>query len=195
VGFLIGQEETLWRPFLGEKPVAVALSLIKSGVRTPKTSSLGRLFDAAAALCGFRGRISYEGQAAMWLEALARQGRGEEAYPFPFREGRWDYRTLLMALLHDLRRGEAREEVARRFHLGLAQGVVEAALALRRKLGLHTVALSGGVWHNKLLQAKVVEALRREGFQVFWNQEVPVGDGGIALGQAALGQMALEGLG
>ncbi|WP_018110614.1 carbamoyltransferase HypF [Thermus igniterrae] len=195
VGFLIGQEEALWRPFLGEKPVAVALSLLKSGARTPKTSSLGRLFDAAAALCGFRGRMSYEGQAAIWLEALARQGRGEEAYPFPFREGRWDYRPLLMALLQDLRRGEPREEVARRFHLGLAQGVVEAALTLGRSLGFKTVALSGGVWHNKLLHARVVQALRREGFQVFWNQEVPVGDGGIALGQAALGQMALEGLG
>lgn len=192
VGFLLGEDEALWRPFLGEKPVRVALSLLRSGARTPWTTSLGRLFDVVAALCGFRGRVSYEGQAAMWLEALARQGRVEEAYPFPFAERRWQYRPLLRAVLEDLQREESPEVVARRFHLGLAQGVVAAAKTLAPSLGVRTVVLSGGVWHNALLHRWVVEGLWAEGFRVLWNQEVPVGDGGLALGQVALGHMALQ---
>lgn len=194
VGFLAGLDEGHWRPLLDEKAVRVAQSLLRVG-RAPKTTSVGRLFDAVAALCGFRGRVSYEGQAAIWLEALARGVEEEGAYPLPFHGEGWDYRPLLEAAVSDLQRGVARERVARRFHLGLAQGVVEAALALGGAHGVRTVVLSGGVWHNALLHGRVLKGLRKQGFRVFWNEAVPVGDGGIALGQVALGHMALGGRG
>jgi hydrogenase maturation protein HypF len=186
VGFLHELDADLWRPLLSEKPVRVALSLIKSGLNTPVTSSMGRLFDAVAALCGFKRPMTFEGQAAIWLESLARQAHPSEPYPFPFDGATWDYRALLMPLLVDLRAGCEAVEVAYRFHAALAAGVVEAAVRLREQGHGSTVALSGGVWHNKLLHGLALSDLRQRGFTVWWNQQVPVGDGGIAVGQAAL---------
>lgn len=186
VGFLHELEADLWRPLLTDKPVMVALSLIRSGLNTPVTTSMGRLFDTVAALCGFKRPMTFEGQAAIWLESLARQVQTGAPYPFPFDGVAWDYGALLLELLSDLRAGVAPTDVAYRFHAALATGVVEAAVKLRDHGYGPTVALSGGVWHNKLLHRLTLAGLRQQGFTVWWNQQVPVGDGGIALGQAAL---------
>ncbi len=186
VGFLHELEADLWRPLLSDKPVKVALSLIRSGLNTPATSSMGRLFDTVAAICGFKRPMTFEGQAAIWLESLARQAAPGEPYPFPFDGATWDYQALLEPLLADLRAGCEVAAVAYRFHAALAAGVVEAAVRLREQERGSTVALSGGVWHNKLLHRLVLGGLRQRDFTVWWNRQVPVGDGGIAIGQAAL---------
>ena len=164
-----------------------ALSLARKGVRSFTTTSAGRLFDTAAALAGFTRPISFEGQAAMWLEHIARRHKGSGgAYPFPLAGGELDFRQLLQAVVADRLRGEDPAAIARRFHRAMAQGLSDAVLAVAREQGLRTIVLSGGVFQNELLLADLGPLLLGAGFQVWTNRAVPPNDGGISLGQAAL---------
>jgi len=163
-----------------------ALELIHKGVRTFTTSSTGRLFDAAAALLGFTREISFEGQAAMWLEHLARSGPPVRPYSFPFAEGELDFRPLLSNLARDRYLGRDASECARAFQRGIAQGIFEAATALCRAYDTDTIVLAGGVFQNELLLEDLKSLLDFTRFQVWTNHAVPANDGGISLGQAAL---------
>ena len=189
-GFLAGINGL---PNLEEAPFAFSprfrqsLQLARKGVRTFATTSIGRLFDTAAALAGFTRGISFEGQAAMWLEHLARrQGNADGAYPLPLVGEEMDFEPLLRALIADRMRGEDPAVIARRFHRGMAQGVAETALRAARVHGLKTVVLSGGVFQNELLLGDLGSLLSGAGYQVWCNSAVPANDGGISLGQAAL---------
>ncbi len=166
-----------------------ACQLVRRRVRTFPTTSAGRLFDAAAALLGFVRPVTYEGQAAMWLEHLAtRAGAGAAAgaaYEMPFVGGEIDYRPLLAAVVADRARGRAVEDIARAFHLAVARALVAAAVELCGAHALETVALSGGVFQNRLLLRDVASGLAGAGLQVWTNHHVPPNDGGLSLGQAA----------
>ncbi|MGB3542962.1 Sua5/YciO/YrdC/YwlC family protein, partial [Rubrivirga sp.] len=157
-----------------------ALRLIEAEVQATRTTSMGRLFDAAAALCGFVGEQTYEGQAAAWLEATARQSGPVEPYPFPD----LDHRPLLRAIVRDRAVDRPVRETARAFHAGLASGLARVARREQDALRAEAVVASGGVFANALL----TEALRGYLFDcpLWLPHRVPVGDGGIALGQAAL---------
>ncbi|MGO9255037.1 MAG: carbamoyltransferase HypF, partial [Bryobacteraceae bacterium] len=187
-GFLVQLDNV---PELTEPPFdfppryRVAAQLLRSGFRTFATTSMGRLFDAAAALTGFTRPVTFEAQAAMWLENQARRSGPVEPYPFPFEEGVLDFRPLLAAVCRDRRRGRNPVEIAAAFHAGVAEGAASAALALSHAHRLDTVALSGGVFQNELL----LEGLRDRlagGPAVWVNHAVPANDGGISLGQVAL---------
>ena len=167
-----------------------ALELIHKGVRTFKTSSTGRLFDAAAALLGFTRETSFEGQAAMWLEQLARTAPQVLPYSFPFVEGQLDFRPLLSNLARDRYLGRDASECARAFQKGIAQGIFDAATALCRTNDTDTIVLSGGVFQNQLLLDDLKLRLDSTRFQVWTNHAVPANDGGISLGQAALAAFA-----
>jgi hydrogenase maturation protein HypF len=149
---------------------------------------VGRLFDAAASLLGFTREVTFEGQAAMWLEQLARSAPFKEPYPFPFIGRELDFRPLLQAVVLDRVRGRDIREIARSFQLGIAQGLRNALNVVSRSHGLDTVVLSGGVFQNELLQKDLKSMLTQgEGsLQVWTNHAVPPNDGGISLGQAAL---------
>jgi hydrogenase maturation protein HypF len=147
---------------------------------------VGRLFDATAALLGFVRGTSFEGQAALWLEHLARNAQPTERYPFPFVDGELDFRPLLGVVMGDRRRGRGLGEIARAFHRGGAGGVGDAVAAACEGRGLNTVVLSGGVFQNGMLLEDLNELLGSEGLEVWTNREVPPNDGGISLGQAAL---------
>jgi hydrogenase maturation protein HypF len=158
---------------------------IERGINAPLTSSMGRLFDAVAALIGVRQRVTYEAQAAMELEALAdADERG--AYPFDFAGGIVDPGPALAAALEDLRGGVDRGTISARFHHSVARMVVRVCQALRDARGIERVALSGGVWQNMLLLRQTVKALEQAGFRVLLHQRVPANDGGLALGQVAV---------
>ena len=176
---------------LHDKPLRVVQRMIESGVNSPPASSCGRLFDAVAAaldLC-FDAQ-SYEGQAAAELEQLALRSDDAAAYPFAVaRAGELDeLRTAPMwhALLHDRARGVDAARIARRFHLGLAQAWCELLLEQARRLRCPRVALSGGVFQNRLLFETMLRRLRAEGLQVLAHRAVPSNDGGVALGQAVV---------
>jgi hydrogenase maturation protein HypF len=167
-------------PFAFPPRYALAQSMIAKDVRTFRTTSIGRLFDTVAALLGFTREITFEGQAATWLEHLAAGATDVPAYDFPGANGELDYRPLLSQIVADRLRGRRTDEIARAFH----GAVVEAVLALHAALGPHLpLVVSGGVWQNRLL----LEALHARLRDALWvNALVPANDGGLCLGQAAL---------
>ena len=166
-------------PFAFPGRYAAARTLIARGVRVFETTSMGRLFDAVAALLGFTREQTFEGQAAMWLEHLARSSREAEAYPFPFVHGELDYRPLLRAVVADRSAGREAGEIARAFH----RSVGAAVAAVAREIGTHRLVASGGVFQNGLL----TDFLMAEFGERLWlNTKVPSNDGGLSLGQAAL---------
>jgi hydrogenase maturation protein HypF len=157
-----------------------------SGTRTFATTSVGRLFDAAAALVGFTRPVTFEGQAAIWLEERAGRAAGVAPYPFPFDGCELDYRPLVDAVIRDRRRGRSPDEIARAFHAGLACGLCDAIVALADRHDVSTVVASGGVLQNALLLADLRGLLRAASLELWVNHVVPPNDGGISLGQAAL---------
>lgn len=163
-----------------------ALKLVRQGVRCHASSSTGRLFDAVAALCGFTREITFEGQAAIWLEQLAQHSPQVQAYPFGFDGRVLRHRDALEQIVQDRIRGRRPSEIARAFHAGLAHGVFQTALALCEKQNLDTVALSGGVMQNALLLDLIHMKLTEHKLQVWTNLEIPPNDSGISLGQSAL---------
>jgi hydrogenase maturation protein HypF len=173
------------QPFAFPGRYRVAAQLLHKGVRTFATTSMGRLFDAAAALTGFTRPITFEAQAAMWLENQARRSGPQDAYPFPFIGGQLDFRPLLAAVCQDRLRGRDPSAIAAAFHAGVAEGAAAAIRALCRDHRLDTVALSGGVFQNELLLEQIRERLT-SGPAIWVNHAVPANDGGISLGQAAL---------
>jgi hydrogenase maturation protein HypF len=177
-------------PFEFPERFQQGLRLVRQKLRTFPTSSLGRLFDAAAALLGFKRDVSFEGQAAIWLEHLARTSSTENLYPFPFADSQLDYQPLLQALIEDRRRGREVSEIARAFHKSVAHGLFSAAQAIAQARDLDTVLLSGGVFQNDLLLEDLRTLLTSVRLKVWVNQKVPPNDGGISLGQAALAAFA-----
>jgi hydrogenase maturation protein HypF len=163
-----------------------ARRLLASGTRVFATTSAGRLFDAAAALLGFTRSVTFEGQAAMWVEHLAHRSPAVEPYSCPFDGATLDWRPLLHAVTLDRSGGRDRGEIARAFHAGLARGLADAAAALCGTCGLTTVVASGGAVQNTRLLADLVPLLRAHGLDCWVNHQVPPNDGGISLGQAAL---------
>ena len=160
--------------------------LVRKKVRAFTTTSVGRLFDAAAALLGFTGEISFEGQAAMWLEHLARSSSDVEPYPFPIEGAELDFRPCLDALITDRLQGRDRCEAARAFQLGIAHGLAGALEILCHVHATGAAVFSGGVFQNTLLLSDLKTLLERTGIEAMTNRAVPTNDGGISLGQAAI---------
>ena len=147
----------------------------------PRTSSMGRLFDGVAAICGLFQCCSFEGQAAMALE-FAADPEVRDAYPCPLRDGTpavGDWEPLLRAVLADRQRGAPLAEIAGRFHNALA----DLALAAARRAACPRVVLTGGCFQNALLTERVRARLLEHSFDVYTHRDVPPGDGGISLGQ------------
>jgi hydrogenase maturation protein HypF len=165
--------------------------MLERGINSPLTSSCGRLFDAMAALLDVRQIVSYDGQAAIELEALAETAGDEEAPPFEYllNEGdplQLDFSPLFRSILSDLKRGTPSAAIARRFHATVAAASVELCGRIAEANGLERVVLSGGVFQNRLLSEMVYTGLTKRGLQVFTHRLVPPNDGGISLGQASI---------
>jgi hydrogenase maturation protein HypF len=172
--------------------------MLEKGINAPLTSSCGRLFDAVAALCGLRHRVSYEGQAALELEMVAAAQDAGAGYPFAVsdEEGMLvvEFTPLIRAIVNDLLQGVAVPVISFRFHQGLAQAVSIVCQRLRASCGLTQVALSGGVFQNRLLTELTMRLLAAQGFTVITHSLVPPNDGGVAFGQAVIaGQLLREG--
>lgn len=173
-------------PFSFPDRYAASLELVRKNVRTFSTTSVGRLFDTAAALLGFTRPISFEGQAAIWLEQLARTAPATDPYPFPFSGTQIDFRPLLQSLIQDRLRGRDPGQIARAFQRGMSHGLRDALLATCDIYTVDTIVLSGGVFQNELLLEDLHWLLKGHPLRIWTNREVPPNDGGISLGQAAL---------
>jgi hydrogenase maturation protein HypF len=188
-GFLAqveGLPNLLSEPFNFPDRYGKAMELVHKNVRTFSTTSVGRLFDTAAALLGFTRDVTFEGQAAIWLEQLARTARSTDPYPFPLTNDELDFRPLLQAVAEDRLGGRKTSEIARSFQLAIAQGLSSALKTISIAQRSQTVVLSGGVFQNELLLEDLRFLLAKASLQVWTNHAVPPNDGGISLGQAAL---------
>jgi len=169
----------------GPDPLQVLQHQLDSGLNAPLTSSMGRLFDAVAAILGIRQTVSYEAQAAIELEALA--DPAETGYDALQLNGELlDPSPLLHTLVSGLRAGVPLPVLSARFHNSIAEAVVLVCQELRRQHALEQVVLSGGVWQNMFLLQRAVSCLEQAGFTVLTHQQVPANDGGLALGQALI---------
>jgi hydrogenase maturation protein HypF len=155
----------------------------------PLTSSVGRLFDAVAALLGIRDAVSYEGQAAIELEQLADPTETALFSAACIRKNNSfeiNGADLIRAVIEGLLNGMPPVTIAARFHNGVAEAVCHGCQITRENSGLNTVALSGGVFQNMLLLERTVDRLETHGFRVLRHRHVPPNDGGISLGQAVI---------
>ena len=167
----------------------------ETGLNTPLPSSLGRLFDAAAALCGLRFGEAYEGQAAIELEQ-AMERLAPTGYQFTVIEEDGqiilDWRGALGELVDDVVTGADPAQVSARFHAGLIQGLADWAQAGSEASGLSQACLGGGCLLNSALLTNLPRLLKDSGLEVFTPQALPAGDGGLCLGQALAGAAAWE---
>ncbi len=179
--------------FLETKPLRTLRAMIRNNINSPPASSCGRLFDAVAAALGIcRERTSYEGQAAIELEACVDEQTLERDAGYPFAidltafdlPSSLDSRPMWDALLGDLAECTPAPIMAARFHRGLADAVVE--MAARLAPGIETAVVSGGAFQNRILLELVMEGLRARGFRVLAPRQVPANDNGLSLGQAVI---------
>jgi len=180
---------------VSESERSLFLKMLERGINSPFTSSCGRLFDAVSALIGLRQRISYEGQAAIELEALAERGAASAPYPFLVPSGdchRIDFSPTIAAICADLAGGGDTADIARTFHLTVATALVEVCRRIREESGTARVVLSGGVFQNKLLTEEASLLLGEASFAVYRHRLVPPNDGGLALGQAVIAGRRLQ---
>lgn len=178
IPFVHQLDQQKWRPLA---------QMMARDINSPLTSSFGRLFDAVSAVLGIRSEAVYEGQAAIELEMLAQPT--DKAYPFTITPGtpaQLDVRPMMTAIVYELGRGVAVPVLAGRFQRTVAQMVTAVCCQIQQQTGLNRVALSGGVFQNRLLLEQAHDLLGNQGFQVYTNRQVPPNDGGISLGQAAV---------
>jgi hydrogenase maturation protein HypF len=191
----LSQDDGLHRLLgLAPREARILAAMIRRGINTPWTSSLGRLFDAVAALVLGAHDVTYEGEAAARLEAMA-DPAVTDAYSLPiYRPGgaepiagdttvpRGDWRPMVEALLADLASGVEAAVIAARFHNTLAKWA-RAVVSARSP---REVVLSGGCFQNRLLAERTMETLSRVDCRVYLQSQIPPGDGGLAVGQLAV---------
>jgi hydrogenase maturation protein HypF len=169
-----------------EKQVALVSTMLARRIQTVETSSCGRLFDAVAALLGLAAEVTFEGQAAVALEAIAEPGI-DERYDFAIEEVEpviLDFRPVIFSIVNDIFLGRRAGEISARFHNTLSAAIGEVSSRIASSDAVRRVCLSGGSFQNLYLLGRTVVELRRRGFEVFLHAQVPANDGGLSLGQA-----------
>ncbi len=169
-----------------EEEIIILGQMIRRGINSPLTSSVGRIFDAVSSLINLRQRVSFEGQAAMELEYIIRDGTNS-SYPFEVvkKESNSyivDWASMILSLLEDVRRGVPKEEIGTKFHNTLSEIIIYVS----NLLGIEKVVLTGGVFQNRYLTERTWKKLEEEGFKPYVHQRVPPNDGGISFGQIAV---------
>ena len=160
--------------------------MLEKNINSPWCSSAGRLFDAVASILSLREKVHYEGQAAMELEFLTDGTETNSVYDFNIvRHGNDDFEIdwteMIKQIIKDKNDITPIQDISKRFHNTLVRMILEIAKISGEKI----VALSGGCFQNKYLLENSITTLKNNGFEVFWNREVPPNDGGISLGQIA----------
>jgi hydrogenase maturation protein HypF len=170
---------------VGTTGLRVLSQQIARGVGCVPTTSMGRLFDAVASLLGVCQKVSYEGQAAVELEHLARTGRPAEL-DFTVTGGLIEPEPLIAGLVAGLRSGTPTADLAAGFHAAVVRGTARAVRHCARSAGISTIGLTGGVFANRALLQGLRVTLEESGHEVLTHRIVPCNDGGLALGQAAI---------
>lgn len=161
--------------------------VMKSGFNSPKTTSVGRLFDAVASISGIRQTASFEGQGALELEFKTKEMNSNDFYPFKI-DDVIDWRPMVRKLIEDICKGEMVQKIAIKFHNFLIEVILEVAERVQEQ----RVVLSGGCFQNRYLLENSIDRLKEKGFLPYWHQRIPPNDGGISLGQLYLGAYEIK---
>jgi len=178
---------------VSRQEIDIVMMQVERGINSPLTSSCGRLFDAISALIGIRGTVDYEAQAAIELEMAADEGDyGSYRFPIVEQDGVNIVRLkeLFSGLIQDLKEGTPQARISTKFHCAVAEMVVQMCQRLAKGSNIRKVALSGGVFQNRLLLRLTVSALQEASFEVLTHGKVPTNDGGVSLGQAVIANFA-----
>ncbi len=179
---------------IDERQISLVDAMISRRIQTVETSSCGRLFDAVAVLLGVATEVTFEGQAAIALEAMAEHGI-DDCYDFALSADEpmlLDFRPAIMAMVKEMASGRRAGEISARFHNTLSRAIGETCSRIGASDGLNRLCLSGGSWQNLYLLRRTVTDLRRRGFAVFLHAQVPDNDGGLSLGQAVIANQRLR---
>lgn len=176
----------IFRNSIAEKESKILLQMLENNINSPVCSSVGRLFDAVASILNIRQRVNFEGQAAMELEFLTDGCFSEDYYEIEILKTVddiiiLDWSKLIIKIIEDKENKVSLNLISVKFHNALVNAIVEIA----KLINVKNIALSGGCFQNKYLLENTIIGLRKNGFDVFWNKEVPANDGGISLGQIA----------
>jgi hydrogenase maturation protein HypF len=184
---------------IDEKQVALVDTMLARRIQTVETSSCGRLFDAVSAMLGLAVEVSFEGQAAIALEAAAGSWLAEpgiaDRYDFEIEEGDpmiVDFRPVMFGIGNDISAGRRVGEISSRFHKSLSTAIGEVCSRIAQSDAVRRVCLSGGSFQNLYLLGRTVVELRRRGLEVFLHAQVPANDGGLSLGQAVIANERLR---
>jgi hydrogenase maturation protein HypF len=182
--------------FIEQKPLKLLNQMIEKDINTPLASSVGRLFDAVAAAIGIcREECSYEGQAAIEMEATVNVNilnNDKETINYPFKFEKLDRiyyidpAPMWEGILQDLKQQISPSEIAAKFHISLAIVITEIVKQLTQEHKINQVALTGGVFQNRILLEQTTKNLKKLGIEVFTHSIVPANDGGLSLGQAVI---------
>jgi hydrogenase maturation protein HypF len=167
--------------------VELVIEMIKKKINCPLTSSCGRFFDAISSLIGVCDYATYEGQSACELEMHAHMANHAQHYSYEIKKEEGfivDPRSIVAGVVDDIKNGVLRSQIALKFHNTVANFIVDMCLEIRKQYMINKVALSGGVFQNKLLTERVSRLLKNRGFLCYLHSRVPPNDGGISLGQA-----------
>ncbi|PRR81531.1 carbamoyltransferase HypF [Clostridium vincentii] len=165
------------------------IEMIEKEINSPKTSSMGRFFDAVAYLLGFNKKVTFEGEAAIYLENIASLGdRGSYDFDIDVINGMYIINTdkILIGIIKNLKEKISKCVISMSFHNTIIKFTVDLCVKISEDYGIKKVALSGGVFQNKILLEEIYNRLKRRGFIVYINREIPCNDGGIALGQLVI---------
>ncbi|QGU96606.1 carbamoyltransferase HypF [Clostridium bovifaecis] len=183
------------KQFVDEKEVYNINKALEKNINCFKTSSVGRLFDAAASILGVRENISYDGQGAIELENVADTSI-HESYEYLIEESsilKVDYSNIFKGILEDIEKQVSVSEISSKFHNTIVSITVDMVCRLRNIYKLNKVILSGGVFENEYLLVNIVEGLKKNEFKVFFNRSIPINDSGISFGQIGVCDEVLKG--
>ncbi|MBW2065590.1 MAG: carbamoyltransferase HypF [Deltaproteobacteria bacterium] len=176
-----------------KKKIQIITEMISKGINSPRTSSMGRLFDGIAAILGLRYHVSYEGQAAMELESHSTEV-SDKIYGYEWVSEGETYKILLQPLIRgivkDVQNRVSLSRIGGKFHQWLIFLFSDLCEIVRKDTGLNRVALSGGAFQNMILFSGLSKALEKKGFEVYTHRLVPSNDGGLSLGQAHIARAA-----
>ena len=180
---------------LQEKKHQIITEIIKKDINSPKASSIGRLFDAVAALLGFDAKITFQGEAAIDLENLCcRDDQSFYQYNIFLEDGIYiiDCKPLIKSVVIEVIDGIDKELIARRFHNTIIKFTIELCEILRKEYNLSSVVLSGGVFQNEILLINIYKELIKRDFKVYIHEQIPANDEGISIGQMIIGNEILK---
>jgi hydrogenase maturation protein HypF len=175
--------------------IEVVTQALNVGVNCFLSSSIGRLFDAVSALIGIRNNITYDGQAAIELEnAIEEEMDDSYSYNISEIDGEFyiQYKDIIEGILKDIERKELISKISAKFHNSLAEAACALVGKLREKEAINKVVLSGGVFENQYLLKRIYKSLVKRGFQVFYNEQIPINDGGLSFGQLHAASAIME---